>query len=471
MNIRSILENASCFIVVLILSFICLTNAVSAETKTFIKEYTYQASDEDSKISSRTIALREVKRLLLVELGTYLESQTEVKNFKLTKDQIVTLTAGIVQTELIDEKWNTGNFKYWLKAKITANPQDVIKSIDSLRKERAKVKELEELRKKSEELLKENKRLTKKLKTATGNAKQEAVQAYKRNIDNLSATEWIEKGYKLAESGNNTDAEKAFSKAIELNPQFAMAYYNRGKAYYNNGNTQQAIKDYDKSIELNPQDTDAYNNRGIAYHNIGNTQQEVEDFNKAIELNPQDAISYYNRGIAYHKRGNTQQAIKDYSKAIELNPRLAEAYNNRGVAHHKLGNIQRAIENFKIAARLGNKGAQDFLTDQGIDWMPKGNPITTNSDKRTQNSGKNAESSSSAMRLDKIQLEPAPKHVEDATDSEHPYKGIKGIELMNGNIIEGQIISFTTETVNIRTKDGKILSYSLKKEVRSITSE
>ena len=86
MNIRPIINNTSCFIVVLILSFICLTNTVSAETKTFIKEYTYQAGDEDSRNSSRIISLREVKRLLLEELGTYLESQTEVKNFQITKD-------------------------------------------------------------------------------------------------------------------------------------------------------------------------------------------------------------------------------------------------------------------------------------------------------------------------------------------------------------------------------------------------
>ena len=103
-----------------------------------IKEYTYHAGYEDSRNSSRTIALREVKRLLLEELGTYLESQTEVKNFQMTKDQITTLTAGIVSTEIIEDTWD--GKVYWLKAKITANPQDVIKSIDSLRKDRAKVK-------------------------------------------------------------------------------------------------------------------------------------------------------------------------------------------------------------------------------------------------------------------------------------------------------------------------------------------
>ena len=262
MNIRSIINNASCFVLVCILSFIFITTTASAETKTFIKEYTYRAGDEDSRNSCRIISLREVKRLLLEELGTYLESQTEVINFQMTKDQITTLTAGLVSTEVIEDKWD--GKVYWLKAKIAANPQDVIKSIDSLRKDREKVKELEELRKKSEVLLKENERLNKELKTAKGDAKQKSAQAYNRNIDNLSATEWFEKGYKLDESGNYTDAEKAYSKAIELNPQYASAYINRGVAYDKLGNYQQAIKDYNKAIELNPQEAGFYYNRGVA---------------------------------------------------------------------------------------------------------------------------------------------------------------------------------------------------------------
>jgi hypothetical protein len=54
-----------------------------AEIKTFLKEYTYQASEMDSKVSCRAIALEQVKRLLLEELGTYLESHTEILNFQL----------------------------------------------------------------------------------------------------------------------------------------------------------------------------------------------------------------------------------------------------------------------------------------------------------------------------------------------------------------------------------------------------
>ena len=57
-------------VLIVIFSFISVT--VNAEMKTFIRDYTYQASEIDSKQSSRIIATEQVKRLLLEELGTYL---------------------------------------------------------------------------------------------------------------------------------------------------------------------------------------------------------------------------------------------------------------------------------------------------------------------------------------------------------------------------------------------------------------
>jgi len=96
---------------------------IVAEIQTYIKEYNYQASEDDSRNSSRVSAMREVKRLLLEELGTYLESVTEVKNFQLTKDQITALTAGIVKTEVLDEKWD--GHTYWIKTKIIISGQEL----------------------------------------------------------------------------------------------------------------------------------------------------------------------------------------------------------------------------------------------------------------------------------------------------------------------------------------------------------
>ena len=124
---------------------------IFAETKTFIKEYAYQASDFDSKMSSRTLALEQVKRLLLEEVGTYLISETEVKDFQLTKDKITTLTGGIVQTEILTEKWDGKT--YYLKARMTIAPQEVTKFIEGVRENSQKNRELEETNRRVEEAL------------------------------------------------------------------------------------------------------------------------------------------------------------------------------------------------------------------------------------------------------------------------------------------------------------------------------
>jgi tetratricopeptide (TPR) repeat protein len=240
-----------------------IPNLASAELKTFIKEYTYQASDEDSKNSSRTIALREVKRLLLEELGTYLESVTEVKDFKLTKDQIATLTAGIVKTEIVEEKWDGRT--YWLKSKIAADSGEVIKAIAGLRKDRVKTKELEEVRKRSDELLRENERLRKELTVAKGHMKQKKEAAYNKTIKELTSVDWFEKGYASETAGNHNDAIDAFSKAIELNPRYAKAYSKRGLAYNMVDNPELAVEDFNRAIKLNPKDAGTYNNRGNVY--------------------------------------------------------------------------------------------------------------------------------------------------------------------------------------------------------------
>ena len=169
----------------IILMPVSLASNAFAETKTFIKEYTYQASEFDSKASCRTIALEQVKRLLLEELGTYLENNTEVKNFELTKDKITALTAGIVQTQVLDEKWDGKS--YWLKAEVKADPENVAKSIDNLRKDQKKSDDLEERIRKQEEALKEIEKLRSEVASLKNDI--EAKEKYNRSIDTLTREE------------------------------------------------------------------------------------------------------------------------------------------------------------------------------------------------------------------------------------------------------------------------------------------
>jgi cell division septation protein DedD len=86
--------------------------------------------------------------------------------------------------------------------------------------------------------------------------------------------------------------------------------------------------------------------------------------------------------------------------------------------------------------------------------------------------GKKGEIVTKKMELGAQKKEPAQK-TENKTapsiDTQHYYEGIKGIVLTNGEVIEGQIISVYDDELKLRSKDGKIFSYSFMKVEEYIT--
>ena len=138
-----------------------------------------------------------------------------------------------------------------------------------------------------------------------------------------------------------------FTQAIEINPQYADAYYSRGITYDNLQQYQSAIADYTQAIEINPQYADAYFKRGNAYDNLQQYQSAIADYTQAIEINPQYADAYFKRGNAYGNLQQYQKALADYTKVIEINPQYASAYLNRGVAYGNLQQYQSALADSK----------------------------------------------------------------------------------------------------------------------------
>jgi tetratricopeptide (TPR) repeat protein len=195
----------------------CMPQAAVAEKKVFVKEYTYQASEIDSKVSSRAIALEQVKRLLLEELGSYLVAETEARKFQLTKDKITVMTAGIVQTEIIAEKWDGQT--YYLKAKIAADSGEVVKLLAAARENNQKNRELEETNRKVDEALKKIKQLQDEL--ASGRRSENSQTEYFKAVDELKWKEWINKGAAFMYSENYQEALNAFSKAAEIDPKMS----------------------------------------------------------------------------------------------------------------------------------------------------------------------------------------------------------------------------------------------------------
>ncbi|MEE0857629.1 MAG: tetratricopeptide repeat protein [Ruminococcus sp.] len=181
--------------------------------------------------------------------------------------------------------------------------------------------------------------------------------------DELTAWDYFRKGNRAVFDENDYDkAIEYYGKAIELNPEYAEAYTNRGNAYGLLNEYDKAIDDYSKAIELNPELAEAYNNRGTVYEDLKKYDKAREDYNKAIKLNPEYAEAYYNRGNAYACLKEYDKAIEDYSKAIELNPKYAKAYYNRGHAYVDLKEYDKAIEDYSKAIELNPENAKAYYS-------------------------------------------------------------------------------------------------------------
>ena len=76
---------------------------------------------------------------------------------------------------------------------------------------------------------------------------------------------------------------QAFTRAIEKDPEHALAVIRRGLAYYRLGEYRKAISDYDRAIELKRYQADAYYSRGDAYRELGDYQQAIADYTASIE--------------------------------------------------------------------------------------------------------------------------------------------------------------------------------------------
>ena len=201
-------------------------------------------------------------------------------------------------------------------------------------------------------------------------------------------------GVEACEKGNYAEAIENYNKAIESDPNDALAYNNRGLAYTEVGEPEAAMSDYSKAIELKPDYAEAYFNRGLAYLNLaplgwGNpemVQKGIADLTKAIELKPEYADAYYHRGLGYNQFyhyyfkpfaeemiGSHNLAVADFNKALELDSGYVLAYAGLGNAYYRYGEWDRSIEYFNKALehqalllnQVGEEGLKEVYHSRG----------------------------------------------------------------------------------------------------------
>jgi len=282
----------------------------------------------------------------------------------------------------------------------------------------------------------------------------------------ITAADWFNQAQALwsDDRGKFADSKKAIeylNSAIQLQPDYAVAYNSRGNAYADLGRFKRAIEDYDQAIRIKPDYAYAFINRGDAHYSLGQYQHAVDDCTAAIRLQPKMALAYSNRGKAYAQLKNFTIATKDFNEALRLKPGYVNAYNNRAFAYLLQGNNPSGCLDAQKACELGLCKVLEWAKSKGKCGQEK-------SGQPSKNETKNLPDTAPVSVTPAKKTPPPVKNfafpsTEDQSVRE--MKKIKGIELFNGKIIEGQIVSLSADTVKIKTQDGKILSFSFSRDV------
>jgi len=189
-----------------------------------------------------------------------------------------------------------------------------------------------------------------------------AIHNYNQAIqlDPNSANAYFNRGTIYGQLCNYSKALSDLTRAIVLNPEFTEVYCNRGIVYSQLDRYDEAIADYTHAIALEPKSGKAYFNRGNTYIEMKYYNEAILDYNEFIKIDPNYAEAYYNRGTAYSKLRKINEAFSDFNKAIEIDPNYANVYYNRGVEHANLNHLTDALSDFNKVIELNQKDATAY---------------------------------------------------------------------------------------------------------------
>lgn len=151
----------------------------------------------------------------------------------------------------------------------------------------------------------------------------------------------------------NPDAAIADADAaIDLSPQFMLAYMLRADAHYMQYLMTQAREPgATEALAALPADK----SQAMLRQRVESTMlnQMVTDLNEVLKLSPKNVYAHFNKGNAYMLQGDYTSAISCYSAAIDYKPDLGEAYYNRGLMYLRMGNKTLGVADLSKAGELG----------------------------------------------------------------------------------------------------------------------
>ena len=193
-------------------------------------------------------------------------------------------------------------------------------------------------------------RLREKLGESLSMMNQYAVPIDQATTSSLEALKAYATGNELRTSGRSTESVPFFKRAVELDPNFAMAYARLAVHHGNFGELDMAQMYTQKAYDL--RDRVSEHERfyiSEKYHNYitGNIDKAIEVLQAWSKTYPNDFTPHNNLSNNYSFIGKFDEALKEALEAQRLDPRSNTARTNVIESFLKLGRFDEGVQAFK----------------------------------------------------------------------------------------------------------------------------
>lgn len=177
------------------------------------------------------------------------------------------------------------------------------------------------------------------LKLNTTNIDPQAQKAYNDAIQAMEALHY-ERAFTF------------FTNAIDIAPEFTIAYVNRGHVLVGLERWEEAEQDFLKAVTLDDQLDAVYIELAGIVAQKDSLNLALSYVQKAYAIDPSNANYSYQIGVYSFLTEDFETAIEKFSTAIKQDSKLAKAYNDRGSAYKEIGEHEKAKADFEKAFRL-----------------------------------------------------------------------------------------------------------------------
>lgn len=163
---------------------------------------------------------------------------------------------------------------------------------------------------------------------------------------------YLKEAKKLRESFEMEKALTAYTHALKLRPNSALAYSERADVYKGLLMYDRAYDDLTRAIQLEPKNGQWYKDRAQISYMQANYQKAISDYDTVLKIDPKtrDAGLFLHRGMALQKLRRKDDAILEFEKCIAIGnpkPRIAqEASTNLGKLYITKREYQKAVRTF-----------------------------------------------------------------------------------------------------------------------------